>query len=142
MRKNYRWRKILITAVLCPALVLGMAACGQKGGSAGDGASASSGESAAAESSGEAAGDSAGKKAEEVVFKPPVDTPYVTPGEKDESVYVKADAAGRPTEKTVEVVLKKIEGTDPIEARSNLREIRNTEGDEEFTEAGQGRYLW
>lgn len=135
MRKNYKWCKILISAVLCPALALGTAACGQNSTSAG------SGSTAAAEESLEER-ESAEKKAEEVVFKPPVDTPYVTPGEKDESVYVKADAAGRPTEKTVEVVLKKIEGTDPIEDRSNLREIKNKEGNEEFTGAGQGRYLW
>ena len=134
MRKNYRLRKILITAVLCPALVLGMAACGQNGGNAGSGSPAAGAESSAANGSG-------GEKTE-VVFNPPVDTPFVTPGEKDESVYVKADAAGRPTEKTVEVVLKKIEGTDPIEDRSNLREIKNTEGNEEYTDAGEGRYLW
>ena len=123
MRKNYRLRKILITAVLCPALVLGMAACGQNSGNAGSGSPAAGAESAAANGS---EGDKT-----ELVFNPPVDTPFVTPGEKDESVYVKADAAGRPTEKTVEVVLKKIEGSDPIEDRSNLREIKNTEGNEE-----------
>ena len=134
MRKNYRLRKILITAVLCPALVLGMAACGQNSGNAGSGSPAAGAESAAANGS---EGDKT-----EVVFNPPVDTPFVTPGEKDESVYVKADAAGRPTEKTVEVVLKKIEGSDPIEDRSNLREIKNTEGNEEYTEAGEGRYPW
>ena len=134
MRMNYRWRKILITAVLCPALVLGMAACGQNSGNAGSGSPDAGAESAAANGS---EGDKT-----EVVFNPPVDTPFVTPGEKDESVYVKADAAGRPTEKTVEVVLKKIEGSDPIEDRSNLREIKNTEGNEEYTEAGEGRYLW
>ena len=134
MRKNYRFRKILITAVLCPALVLGTAACGQNGGNAGSGSPDAGAESAAANGS-------EGEKTE-VVFNPPVDTPFVTPGEKDESVYVKADAAGRPTEKTVEVVLKKIEGSDPIEDRSNLREIKNTEGNEEYTEAGEGRYLW
>ena len=133
MRKNYRWCKILISAVLCPALVLGMAACGTK--NAGNGTSAVG--DAGAEQN-----EPAGEKAEEVVFRPPANTPFVTPGEKDESVYVKADAAGRPTEKTVEVVLKKIEGTDPIEDRSNLREIKNTEGNEEYTEAGEGRYLW
>ncbi len=134
MRKNYRFRKILITAVLCPALVLGMAACGQNSGNAGSGSPDAGAESTAANGS-------EGEKTE-VVFNPPVDTPFVTPGEKDESVYVKADAAGRPTEKTVEVVLKKIEGADPIEDRSNLREIKNTEGNEEYTEAGEGRYLW
>ena len=134
MRKNYRFRKILITAVLCPALVLGTAACGQNSGNAGSGSPDAGAESAAANGS---EGDKT-----EVVFNPPVDTPFVTPGEKDESVYVKADAAGTPTEKTVEVVLKKIEGSDPIEDRSNLREIKNTEGNEEYTTAGEGRYLW
>lgn len=135
MRKNYKWCKILISAVLCPALVLGMAACGTNNGNAVSGTSTIG--DAGAEQNGPA-----GEKAEEVVFRPPVDTPFVTPGEKDESVYVKADASGRPTEKTVEVVLKKIEGADPIEDRSNLREIKNTEGNEEYSEAGEGRYLW
>ena len=135
MRKNYKWCKILISAVLCPALVLGMAACGTNNGNA------VSGTSAVGDTGAEQNGP-AGEKAEEVVFRPPVDTPFVTPGEKDESVYVKADASGRPTEKTVEVVLKKIEGADPIEDRSNLREIKNTEGNEEYSEAGEGRYLW
>ena len=134
MRKNYRLRKILITAVLCPTLVLGMAACGQNSGNAGSGSPDAGAESAAANGS-------EGEKTE-VVFNPPVDTPFVTPGEKDESVYVKADASGKPTEKTVEVVLKKIEGADPVEDRSNLHEIKNTEGNEEYTEAGAGRYLW
>ena len=133
--KGRKGQAQLITAVLCPALVLGMAACGQSGGSAESGSTAAGTESAAAS-------EAAGEKAEEVVFKPPVNTPFVTPGEKDESVYVKADASGKPTEKTVEVVLKKIEGSDPIEDRSNLREIKNTEGNEEYTEAGEGRYLW
>lgn len=135
MRKNYKWCKILISAVLCPALVLGMAACGTNNGNTVSGTSTIG--DAGAEQNGPA-----GEKAEEVVFRPPVDTPFVTPGEKDESVYVKADASGRPTEKTVEVVLKKIEGADPIEDRSNLREIKNTEGNEEYSEAGEGRYLW
>ena len=133
MSKRHSWRKILITAVLCPAMALSMAACSQK--TPGAGASAGS----TAEGSREE-GD--GKKSEEVVFHPPVDTPFVTPGEKEETVYVKADAAGNPTEKSVEVVLKKIEGSDPIEDRSNLRDIRNTEGNEEMVRAGEGRYLW
>jgi hypothetical protein len=85
MRKNYRLRKILITAVLCPALVLGMAACGQNGGNAGSGSPAAGAESSAAN------GSEGGKT--EVVFNPPANTPFVTPGEKDESVYVKARPA-------------------------------------------------
>ena len=121
MRKRHSWRKILITAVLCPAMALSMAACSQKD----PGAGAASGSTVK-----ESTGEESGKKFEEVVFHPPVDTPFVTPGEKEETVYVKADAAGNPTEKSVEVVLKKIEGSDPIEDRSNLRDIKNTEGNE------------
>ena len=133
MRKRHSWRKILITAVLCPAMALSMAACSQKA----PGAGATEGSTAK-----ESTGEESGKKSEEVVFHPPVDTPFVTPGEKEETVYVKADAAGNPTEKSVEVVLKEIEGSDPIEDRSNLRDIKNTEGNEEVAQAGEGRYLW
>ena len=133
MRKRHSWRKILITAVLCPAMALSMAACSQKDPGAG---------AAAGSTAKESAGEESGKKSEEVVFHPPVDTPFVTPGEKEETVYVKADAAGNPTEKSVEVVLKEIEGSDPIEDRSNLRDIKNTEGNEEVAQAGERRYLW
>ena len=132
MSKRHTWRKILITAVLCPAMALSLAACSQKEPGAAAG-------STAKESPG---GDSGKKESEKVVFHPPVDTPYVTPGEKEETVYVKADAAGNPTEKNVEVVLKKIVGSDPVEDRSNLRDIKNTEGNEEMAQAGEGRYLW
>ena len=145
MRKKHNWRKILITAVLCPAMVLNLAACSQKNPGAGA-AAGSTGEESAGEEAGknsdQNSGNSGKKGSEEVVFHPPVDSPFVTPGEKEETVYVKADASGTPTEKTVEVVLKKIEGSDPVEDRSNLREIKNTEGNEEVSEAGEGRYLW
>lgn len=137
MRNKHNWRKILITAVLCPAMVLNLAACSQNN----PGAGAAAG-STGKESAGEEAGKNSNQNSEEVVFHPPVDSPFVTPGEKEETVYVKADASGTPTEKTVEVVLKKIEGSDPVEDRSNLREIKNTEGNEEVSEAGEGRYLW
>ena len=133
MRKRHSWHKILITAFLCPAMALSMAACSQKD----PGAGAASGSTVK-----ESTGEESGKKSEEVVFHPPVDTPFVTPGEKEETVYVKADAAGNPTEKSVDVVLKEIEGSDPIEDRSNLRDIKNTEGNEEVAQAGEGRYLW
>ena len=133
MRKRHSWHKILIAAVLCPAMALSMAACSQKD----PGAGADTGSAVK-----ESAGEDSGKKSEEVVFHPPVDTPFVTPGEKEETVYVKADAAGNPTETSVEVVLKEFEGSDPIEDRSNLRDIKNTEGNEEVTQAGEGRYLW
>lgn len=94
---------------------------------------------------------------DEVVFTPPSDTPAVRPTKKEESVYVKADASGIPTKTEVEVTLKGVAGqtTDgsqsaggqttaayPIEDYSFLRDIRNTEGDEEYTRQGENRYLW
>ncbi len=131
MRKKYRWGKILTVTVLCMALVLHAAACG-----AADTSGLAEQENAAAQ-----APDAENAK-EAVSFKPDADAPCVTPGEKEETVYVKADAAGVPTQKTVEVVLRQIDGKDAIEDRSDLREIKNTESDEEFVEAGGGRYLW
>lgn len=134
MKKNYRLGKKLMAATLCAAVMLSAAACSQSGNGQTEGTqAASTGESQNTE-----------EQQEKVVFHPPAETACVTPGEKEETVYVKADATGRPTEKTVEVVLRKIssDGLLPVEDRSNLREIRNTEGDEEFFDAGSGRYLW
>ena len=134
MKKNYRLGKKLMAAALCASVMLSAAACSQIGNGQTEGTqAASTGESQNTE-----------EQQEKVVFHPPAETACVTPGEKEETVYVKADATGRPTEKTVEVVLRKIssDGLLPVEDRSNLREIRNTEGDEEYFDAGGGRYLW
>ena len=138
--KRHKKRKCLvklIAAVLSASLVISLAGCSGSSASQNENqtAGAESGQSTDMNATGSAA-------AQEVVFHPPVDTPTVIPEEKEETVYVQADAAGRPTKKTVEVALKKIRGEDPVEDRSNLREIKNTEGDEEYSEAGQGRYLW
>ena len=84
----------------------------------------------------------AASEAEVAPFRPAADAAVVIPGEKEETVYVKADASGMPSEKSVEVILKEIAGQDLIEDRSDLRDIKNTEGDEEFYDAGDGRYIW
>lgn len=130
-----------IAVAACVSLVVGMVGCGKSNVSqkAAQTAEAGTGQTTDANATGSSASGSA---AQEVVFHPPVNTPSVVPEEKEETVYVQADAAGRPTKKTVEVALKKIRGEDPIEDCSNLRDIKNTEGDEEFSEAGEGRYLW
>lgn len=127
-----------IAVAACVSLVVGMVGCGKSNVSqkAAQTAEAGTGQTTDANATGSGAN---GAAAQEVVFHPPVDTPSVVPEEK---VYVQADAAGRPTKKTVEVALKKIRGEDLIEDCSNLRDIKNTEGDEEFSEAGEGRYLW
>ncbi len=53
--------------------------------------------------------------------------------DKEETVYVSADAYGNPEKTEVEVILK-ASGSEPIEDISNLYDIRNTASDEEFTE--------
>ena len=63
--------------------------------------------------------------------------------DKEETVYAKADASGKVYDVSVETVLK---NPDPgrkkqIEDYSVLKNIRNTEGDEEFTQDGS-RLLW
>ena len=52
--------------------------------------------------------------------------------DKQETVYVTADAYGNPTKIEAEIVLK-AEGNEPIEDYTRLSDIRNTKGDETFT---------
>lgn len=77
---------------------------------------------------------------------------------KEETVYGKADAAGKLLETNVEVLLRNpgknsgntetientVEDTDEnyIEDLSTLQDIKNTKGDEEFVEQGNGVILW
>ena len=65
-------------------------------------------------------------------------------GQKDkvENVYVKADASGAVREITVDTVLKREDGSERIQDYSTLRDIKNTEGDEEFTREADGTLLW
>lgn len=65
-------------------------------------------------------------------------------GQKDkvENVYVKADASGAVREITVDTVLKREDGSEGIQDYSTLRDIKNTEGDEEFTREADGTLLW
>ena len=53
--------------------------------------------------------------------------------DKEETVYVQADADGSPKKVTVEVRLRNPGDGKPIRDRSNLTDIRSTEGDEEYT---------
>ena len=63
--------------------------------------------------------------------------------DKEETVYAKADASGKVYDVSVETVLKNPDpdGKNQIEDYSVLKNIRNTEGDEEFTQNGN-RLLW
>ncbi|MCD8096957.1 MAG: hypothetical protein LUE31_02765 [Lachnospiraceae bacterium] len=64
--------------------------------------------------------------------------------DKAETVYVKAQTDGTPTEITVETELRNPdpEGLSPISDFSILNNIKNTEGDEEFTQDDDSTLLW
>ena len=135
MRRHNLWGKKLICAVLCASLILPAAGCAQGGSVDGAGGSGS----AAAGTEQPVSGN---EGSERPLLSADWDGETAVPGEKEETVYVKADPYGRPKETTVEVILSKITGTDPVEDRSDLRNIKNTEGDEEYESLGEGRYVW
>lgn len=62
--------------------------------------------------------------------------------DKTETVYAKADAQGNVREITVEATLKNPGSSDNIQDYSTLKDIKNTEGDEEFTDKGNGVIIW
>lgn len=61
--------------------------------------------------------------------------------DKTETVYAKADASGKVYDVSVEAVLKN-DGKGEISDYSTLSDIKNTEGDEEFTEKGSNVVVW
>ena len=61
--------------------------------------------------------------------------------DKTETVYAKADPSGKIYEVSVEAVLKN-DGKGEISDYSTLSDIKNTEGDEEFTEKGSNMVVW
>ena len=64
-----------------------------------------------------------------------------TDSDKDETVYVIADAAGNKQEVIVSEWLKNTDGAAEIKDASNLSEIENVKGDETFTEEN-GELVW
>lgn len=62
--------------------------------------------------------------------------------DKDETVYVTADAKGNPTKTTVQVTLKNPGGSSDIADVSTLTDIKNKEGDEEYTQKDDGTLIW
>ena len=65
-----------------------------------------------------------------------------TDRDKEETVYIKAGADGEAREVTVETVLR-YRGTDgTIVDRTRLTDIKNTEGDEEFSQGRNGSLTW
>lgn len=62
--------------------------------------------------------------------------------DKTETVYVKADAEGNIQDISVETVLKNRNKGEDIPDYSTLSDIKNMEGDEEFTQNPDGTILW
>lgn len=65
----------------------------------------------------------------------------VIPSKKEEMVSVQADAAGNPSKITVDTKLSGISGNGAVEDLSNLKDISNAQGDEQFSES-DGKLYW
>lgn len=61
---------------------------------------------------------------------------------KEETVYVVADANGNPQQTIVENWLKNADGSDELTDKTNLTDIENTKGDEDYTENADGTITW
>ncbi len=62
--------------------------------------------------------------------------------DKAETVYIKSDAVGNTKEITVETMLKHPSDGSDIRDQSNLKDIRNTKGDEEYSRGSDGSLIW
>lgn len=62
--------------------------------------------------------------------------------DKTETVYIKSDAEGNTKEITVETTLKHPSDGSDIQDQSNLKDIRNTKGDEEYSQGSDGSLIW
>lgn len=81
----------------------------------------------------------------EATVAPPeaaVHTPSTMTEDKTETVYVKADAEGTPQEITVETWLRNPGEGEEILDYTRLTDIKNMEGDEEFTLSADGTLVW
>lgn len=65
----------------------------------------------------------------------------VIPSKKEEMVSVQADAAGNPSKLTVDTKLSGISGNGAVEDMSDLKDISNAQGDEQFSES-DGKLYW
>lgn len=61
---------------------------------------------------------------------------------KEETVYVVADAAGKPKQIIVENWLKNPDGSDHLADRTELTDVENTKGDEDYTKNADGTITW
>jgi putative membrane protein len=61
---------------------------------------------------------------------------------KEETVYVVADANGNPQKTIVENWVKNADGSDQLTDKTNLTDIENTKGDEDYTQNADGTITW
>ena len=61
---------------------------------------------------------------------------------KEETVYIVADASGSPRKIIVENWLKNPDGSDELTDRTDLTDIENTKGDEDYTKNDDGTITW
>ena len=86
-----------------------------------------------------------GQKAEEASANEPKEYEYRESGmetDKEESVYILADAGGKPTEIKVTAALKNPAPNEKITDYTTLTDLVNKEGDEEYTMQSDGTYEW
>ena len=119
--------KRILSSILLPALCLTMTAC------------AAGGETAAAPTPPPAAIETPIPAAESTDRTGRADPEAA---DKEETVYVQADPDGSVRKVTVETVLNYGGDGGPIVDETNLKDIKNTEGDEEFTLKRNGSLTW
>ena len=61
---------------------------------------------------------------------------------KEETVYVISDANGNPKQTIVSAWLKNADGSDTIADKTDLTDIENTKGDEDYTQGSDGDITW
>lgn len=129
--KKLLLQKLMLLLLLLVVVAAGAAVSfGKKNKSAKDDGNAASKGTTASSASGTASGETT-ENQESALEK-----------DKTETVYIKSDAEGNTKEITVETTLKHPSDGSDIRDQSNLKDIRNTRGDEEYTQGSDGSLIW
>lgn len=129
--KKLLLQKLMLLLILLVVVAAGAAvSSGMKNKSAKDDGNAASKGMTASSASGTASGETT-ENQESALEK-----------DKTETVYIKSDAEGNTKEITVETTLKHPSDGSDIRDQSNLKDIRNTKGDEEYSQGSDGSLIW
>ena len=131
-RKIKRKLKLLAVCCLAGALPAGLSGC--------DGLPEPARQTEAPETAVQTEAAQAQTETEAVPARPKIADPDRP--DKAESVYVKADASGKPEDVTVDVTLKNPGDDQKITDITNLEHIKNKQGDEAFTLDADGELIW